>query len=382
MKEGNSASLLTHVKTSELEKTDDASFKISSLDEDISIEKMEHIKGIALILLMWHHLFGCDYISSWITPLKGLDIMFGLGSRLCLGIFLFCSGYGLYKSYLNKKTVKRNYILKRFIKILIPYWVVMLVTIAYLIFADSFNPHHFFSNLFAWNDEVLYVSFAWYIKLYILLMLIMPLVRFINLNLKKRIFYDIVVFVLLPFVLQYIFISIDYKTSFPAVVVSFLDPVDMLIYWFPLFAIGIIFAKYNIYIRIRKFYTRMPHQLIIALSLVIAVLTIFLRYAFNYPSLTDSIYSPVFTVCCLLIMDNIRFKSKYIIPYLGKKSVYFWLLSGIFFLNTSELLPAITWPKIPLVMLIWTLALLTPFVYLCDFVSGKLIGLLLNKHNT
>ena len=171
----------------------------------------------------------------------------------------------------------------------------------------------------------------------------------------------------------------NYKNNLSTATVSVIESIELLVYWFPLFAMGIIFAKYSIYNRLRKFFTRMPRQLTVALSLIVAIFTIFLRYAINYPSLTDTIYTPIFTVCCLLIMDNIRFKSNYVIPYLGKKSIYYWLLSSFFFLNTSELLPAITWPKIPVLMLIWSLVLLTPFVYLCDCASNKLIGMVLNS---
>ena len=76
---------------------------------------------------------------------------------------------------------------------------------------------------------------------------------------------------------------------------------------------------------------------------------------------------------------RIKFKSKYVLPYLGKNSLFYWLLSGIFFFNTKELLPAITWPSTPVFMLIWVLLLLTPFVFACDWVSGKITGLIIRK---
>ena len=63
---------------------------------DITPEKSEHIKGIALLLLMWHHLFGVNYIEKWLSPIEGVDMFIGVSAKVCLGIFLFCSGYGLY----------------------------------------------------------------------------------------------------------------------------------------------------------------------------------------------------------------------------------------------------------------------------------------------
>ena len=54
-------------------------------------------------------------------------------------------------------------------------------------------------------------------------------------------------------------------------------------------------------------------------------------------------------------------------------------ISGIFFFNTKELLPAITWPSIPVFMLIWVLALLTPFVFGCSWVSDRILALIFPK---
>ena len=79
---------------------------------DITSEKSVKIKAIALILLMWHHLFGVNYIESWLSPIEGIDMVVGISAKVCLGIFLFCSGYGLYKSYISKEKTDKLYVLK------------------------------------------------------------------------------------------------------------------------------------------------------------------------------------------------------------------------------------------------------------------------------
>ena len=40
---------------------------------EITAQKTEHIKGIAIILLMWHHLFGVEYLKDWFAFLPGID---------------------------------------------------------------------------------------------------------------------------------------------------------------------------------------------------------------------------------------------------------------------------------------------------------------------
>jgi len=80
-----------------------------------------------------------------------------------------------------------------------------------------------------------------------------------------------------------------------------------------------------------------------------------------------------------MISDIIKFKSKYVIPYIGDKSLFYWLLSSMFFLNTAELQPIAYWPRIPILIVIWTFAVLTPFVFCCDWISNKLFKLIFRE---
>ncbi|MBQ3997456.1 MAG: acyltransferase family protein, partial [Bacteroidales bacterium] len=148
-----------------------------------------------------------NYIEKWLSPIEGVDMFIGVSAKICLGIFLFCSGYGLYKSYLSKENPGRFYTLKKIVQTLIPYWLIMLVAIAVLVYLKKFNPKYIFVSLFALihDDEMLYVSFSWYIKLYILLMLILPLIRLIERKWKKNIIIDLLLYIALPFAVYYVF---------------------------------------------------------------------------------------------------------------------------------------------------------------------------------
>lgn len=348
---------------------------------DITSEKSVKIKAIALILLMWHHLFGVNYIESWLSPIEGIDMVVGISAKVCLGIFLFCSGYGLYKSYISKEKTDKLYVLKKIIQTLIPYWLIMLVAIAILVYLGKFEPKYLPVSLFALihDDDMLYVSFSWYIKLYILLMLILPLVRLIERKWKKNIFLDLLIYVAVPFGIYYIFQGHMDEEHFKSIPQFLVSSVLFLIFWFPLFAIGFIFAKYEIYKKVLKFTSRFPSILVIVIAFLICGYVIYMRFLFYYYCIADVIYAPLFITGCLLIMDNIRFKSRYVLPFIGKRSLSYWLLSGMFFLNTSELLVLITWPKIPVLILLWTMLLLTPFVFAIDFVSGKILKLIFRK---
>lgn len=73
-------------------------------------------KGVAVLLLLWHHLFfnsetKYDQFTS-LFSFHGVPIECLLADfcKVCVAIFLFLSGYGLYKSYCQyiKKEYKSN----------------------------------------------------------------------------------------------------------------------------------------------------------------------------------------------------------------------------------------------------------------------------------
>ena len=350
----------------------------SNSNEDITSEKTEHIKGIAIILMMWHHLFGCNFLETWLSPFIKAEILFGIYAKIGVAVFLFCSGYGLYKSYISKDISAKKYIPLKLVKTFIPYWIVMIIAIICLIILGKFKPQYILINLFAWDDSVsiMYVSFAWYIKLYIMILLIMPLIKIYELKSPKSAVIDFVIFLFVPLLILYALICIFNGKNLALLNQTLVDTgLWTFIIWFPSFAEGFLFAKYEIYKRIKTKINKLPQILTIITGILISVSTFILRYFFSFLYLTDFIYAPLLIIGILLTMDNLKWKSKYIIPYLGKKSIYYWLLSSMFFLNTSELLPAITWPRLPILILIWSLLLLTPFVFGCDWLANKAIRL-------
>lgn len=361
--------------------------------QEITSEKTLHLKGIALLLLTFHHLFGVEYMDGWraiIPGTEGVDYVVGQSGRICLAMFLFCSGYGLYKSYISKESPKKTYILQRILKTLIPYWIVMFLTIAYLVYAGRFDPKYFFVNLFVLipSNDILYASFSWFIKLYLLLILMLPLIRLIERKWKKNALIDILIYIVLPLAIAIIFNRFQDENHFINIPLFFVSSILFALSWFPLFAVGMLFAKYNTYKKVRGFADRFPGWLVMVLSFLILGNMIYLRFI-TYNSIGDSVifwscmadvfFGPIFICAFLLIMDNMKHKSRYIIPYAGKHSVYYWLLSGIFFINTFELQFLITWPKITVLIFIWTLLLLTPFVFICSWLSDKLIKLIFKK---
>lgn len=78
------------------------------------------IKGIAILFMLWHHLFlnTTDYGSLT----QSLAVVF----KVCVALFLFVSGYGMTKQYggLEQRNVRTTmrFLLRRFINFFLPFW--------------------------------------------------------------------------------------------------------------------------------------------------------------------------------------------------------------------------------------------------------------------
>ena len=85
----------------------------------LSIDHTNTAKGIACVMIVIHHIAGIEGLNIF-SPFGGIGVC----------IFLICSGYGLSISY--KKHGLKDFIIKRFFRILIPFLVVNVITYIYL----------------------------------------------------------------------------------------------------------------------------------------------------------------------------------------------------------------------------------------------------------
>ena len=103
------------------------------------------LKGILALFILIHHV-STRYGGWWNKgeyPLSGWVMgQFGPWGELVVGLFFFISGYGLLKSYKNNgETYISNFLSKRFLKILIPYVLITIITQVVLVIAkDGYNP--------------------------------------------------------------------------------------------------------------------------------------------------------------------------------------------------------------------------------------------------
>lgn len=162
-------------------------------------------KGIAILLLLWHHLFfnnpeAYDLFSSFFI-IKGIPIESLISTifKVCVAVFLFLSGYGLYISYnsftkkvinsKNKYNIKYDFIFikNHLLKLMSNYWIIYIIFVGMGFFLNR-NPieiynHHFvyflidllgLANIF--QTPTMNTTW-WFMSLIIVLYIIYPLIH-------------------------------------------------------------------------------------------------------------------------------------------------------------------------------------------------------------
>lgn len=153
-------------------------------------------KGAAILFMVYHHLFvlpermGNNYIS--VINLFGYDLQSILAnfSKICVCIFVFCSGIGLYYSLINIQSLRQMYkkVLIHGLKFLTNFWIILI-----FLFPIGLYLHYFSFN----TESVVYLALAsyreimewWFVKLYLLLLLVSPIIvrLFQNIDVVKKI---------------------------------------------------------------------------------------------------------------------------------------------------------------------------------------------------
>lgn len=151
-------------------------------DTFITKKISKQLKGIAVCLMVIHHLFAFpDRISSInYTSLKmindiPIEYYIGVFGKICVSMFLFLSGYGLVITYKNIKLTFES-IFKRVLSFYKVYWVVFIIFIGYGFMANilEFRLQEFLLSLVGVSSK--YNGEWWFIRTYILFLLVYPFI--------------------------------------------------------------------------------------------------------------------------------------------------------------------------------------------------------------
>lgn len=120
--------------------------------QSLSLRDTNVLKGVALLLLLFHHLFYMQYGYYDDIPIaRGHYLVqeIGIACKLCVTVFVFLSGYGLAAKAENTGGIRslKEFYLQRYTKLLVNYWIIWLVfvPIGVLVFGrglgDAYGQH-------------------------------------------------------------------------------------------------------------------------------------------------------------------------------------------------------------------------------------------------
>lgn len=106
------------------------------------------LKGIGILLMLFHHLFYSPLSTSLFWDYHfhvgshdfGVVNQLGIYAKLCVAIFVFVSGYGLEITSLNKKIKVLPFYIHRFKKLYLNYWFIWLLFVPVGIFVFGRIP--------------------------------------------------------------------------------------------------------------------------------------------------------------------------------------------------------------------------------------------------
>ncbi len=327
--------------------------------------------------MFFHHFFGFPgYMTLPENEWRGIFLDYnaivtiGRASKLCVLLFMFCSGYGLYKTYIARKELPKNGNLIRIFSFLTGYWAILfLVAVPYLLIMGTLKKEYFIFNPLCLinNDAYLYVSFSWYVKFYFFLLLLLPLIRrafifFGRYRWTDNPVFEILFWIALPVSVSWMLRDYYREYSYEGIPVMMYSTVLMIISYLPLFIIGALFCKYCICEKLKNL---IPDSLpgrcagaVLGLSLFALALVLRAILDISDGRVTDPVYSPIAVSGLILFFNAVPAPRKSVFQWISNYSFQYWLLSGMFFLNTPEFQWLVYLPKYTAAIIIWMFIIL------------------------
>lgn len=157
---------------------------------ELSINDTTVLKGVAILLLLAHHLFyqGIGYNDVHLYGNHYLVKEIGIISKLCVAIFVFLSGYGLTVNAEKSLTSLKTFYVHRFVKLMANYWFIWIIFVPIGVFVfnrtfqDVYGDHVFFKfmldflGLISTFGTLGYNATWWFYSLIIILYLLFPFI--------------------------------------------------------------------------------------------------------------------------------------------------------------------------------------------------------------
>lgn len=316
----------------------------------LSLQDSIRLKGIALLLLLWHHLFytgNSAYTECYVAGVAVIQTT-GLMAKVCVALFVFLSGYGLTIQAQKFKLRYFDFMKKRLKKLMINYWViwVLFVPIGFAFFGISFQE--------------VYGDHAW-LKLIINILGLQELFGFAGIN-PTWWFYSLIIVLYALFPLLFRCMSTLKRSIILGIITAILVVLPHFTCTFAIqlylvsFVLGIFIAKYCNHLKYNVLIATPPHCVEIFLLIIILLLMLYLRCCatFNISIGIDCILSLFIVMLYKYTLSNISNYFTRFLELCGKHSFNIFLFhTFIYYLYFSEI---IYYPRNPVLIFIGLLA--------------------------
>lgn len=304
------------------------------------------LKGVAILLMLVHHFGNPSFlIDEMRTSLLPPPIWVEISGycKITVAMFAFLSGYAMFE--LKEKYAGYKYTFDKAVKFLLSYWVVAFLFIIIGFASDDILPDLKTAvlNLIGFEVglkevlgyEYINVTFAWYVRFYLIVLLTMPLI----IRLDKQLPHSIAVFAVIVICIISNFALKDCG--------YYLIKKLVLVYteWMPCILFGYLANKYNIIDKLIRFH--------VPALFLFASTTVVIRHIIGsslYGTSIDFIYT-LFIVATVIGTIR-RYQHKYLVKtliFLGINSTSIWFLQSLFFIPSHKWTFLVIWSHNPLV---------------------------------
>lgn len=289
----------------------------------MSKETSTILKGVAILMMLWYHLFGISDLDSVCSPLiyihgKALAAYMA-NATYPVTFFLILSGYGLTYVYRHQQLNAKSQS-KRLLKLYIHYWIVLVVfvTIGHFIDSETY-PHdwvHVLTNII--GIRCTYNGETWFLLPYAVITLFSYHIIHYVYHLKGRIKIGLTCFIYLI-----IFLSARYLGNHLPEDVILNTLLIQPVYWVILtfyFSLGIFL--YRLLETNHRFTTVKP------MVYLLLMIGLFIVKCLFKVTLADGLYALAFTWCFIHIPLHPTIKK--LLHEIGRRSMVMWMTHTFF----------------------------------------------------
>lgn len=346
---------------------------------DFTRDDTKLIKGIAICLMMWYHLFAFPlriaeentFIPLFRIGETPLAQTLGNFGGICIALFTVLSGYGIYKLSLRSPAQDR-YIWQHICGLYKTAWLIFLLALPlYIHIYATFGKQ--IPQMFLYNFLCLQSTMNrewWYITPYAILLILFPCIkRFVERKTSCPLS-DFFCVLLFNAFRVYILPTLTNSTLMKDLVSTILwDNLSLTIDLLPAFIVGCIFARHDILAKVKHKYGGKPLWVAVSVAAMLAVF--FLRFK-NFRSY-DWLNVAVFILCIDILLNTrfMQFAGRVLIP-LGRESTIMWLTHSFLCYYWSFAQRIVYFPKYSPLIFTWFTFLTYTLARAIGFLQGAI----------